>query len=117
MWRGVFRFYDCPEAFLQRELAGADADLRDFHACQIRHGEQQVAVGSLFSTAMWRLPFSRPLAPPISSGRRIVPVVGVAVAHAAAEVDERTIQQRAVAIGRRFEFADELRELRPHDRW
>ncbi len=74
-------------------------------------------VGSLFSTAMWRLPFRPAVGAAHQQDRYIVPVMRVAVAHAAAEVNERMIQQRTIAIGRRFELADELGELRPHGRW
>jgi hypothetical protein len=40
-----------------------------------------------------------------------VSIVRVPVAHAAAEVDDRAIQERAVAIGRRLQSAGELGEL------
>ena len=47
---------------------------------------------------MCRLPFSRPLAAAHDHRRRIVPIVRVAVAHAAAPVQNRVIEQVPVAL-------------------
>ena len=76
------------------------------------NASNRFAVGSLFSTAMWRLPFSFLFAPPMMAAGGLFPIVGIAVAHAASEVDDRAIQKRAVAIAGRLQFADELRKLR-----
>ena len=60
---------------------------------------------------MCRLPFSRPLRAAHHHRGRIVPIVRVAVAHAAAPVEHRVIQQCPVAFFRRLQLLEEIREL------
>src|SRR5262245_19154714 len=58
------------------------------------------------------IPFQTAVGAADDCSGRIVAIVGVAVAHAASKVDQRAIEQRAVAVGSRLQLADEFRELR-----
>ena len=65
------------------------------------------AIGVLWGVSMWRLPRTRPAPPPTIAVRQRPAGVPVAVAHAAAVDDQRMIQQRTVAVGRRAQPLDE----------
>jgi hypothetical protein len=100
-----------PGIDLQREFSGAHADLRHFRASQLGHAEQQVGSGFLVFHGNVAISLQLAIGASEKQCRHIVPVVRVAVAHAAAKVNQRPIQQRSIAIGRRFQLTDEFGEL------
>ncbi len=103
-------------SFLQTETSGAVADLLQFGICQIRQGEQQIRGRLFVFDRDVAIAFQPAVGAADHGGRSIVPIMGIAVAHAAAEVNDRAIQKRAVAVGGVLEFTDELRQLLRHDR-
>ena len=93
---------------LQTQTPGAVTDLLEFRVRHIGECEQEVG-GGFF---VFDRDVSIPLEPAVGAADdrrgRIVPVMGVAVAHTAAEVNQGTIEKRGIAVGGFFEFADEL---------
>ena len=98
---------------LQAQTSGAVTKLFDFGVSQVGKRQQQVR-GGFF---VFHRNVAIALQPPVRAAQngcgRVVPVVSITVAHAATEVDERAIEQRAIAVRRRFQLTDELCEF--HD--
>src|SRR5690606_34725076 len=98
-------------ARLEREAPRADADLLDLGAGDVGEREQQVRRRLLVVRSDVAVALDLAVRAAEHDGRGVVAVVRVPVRHAAAPVDQRRIEQRAVAVGRGLQLADELGEL------
>src|SRR5919108_4051530 len=84
-----------------------DTDGLDLGAEQVGHAEQKVR--RRLVDGRLDVPVARQAAVGAAQerGRHVVPIVQQAVAHAGAEVDQRAVEQRAVAVRRVLELGEE----------
>jgi len=84
-------------AVYRSSRSGAGTELVNLRAVEVRNCQQQVRGGFLFSHDV-AIAFQFAERAADQQGRRVAAVVKVSVTHAAAEVDQRVIEQRTVAV-------------------
>src|SRR5438552_2435151 len=96
---------------VEAEPSGAVTDLLDFGVCHVREREKKIRGGLFVFDRDVPVAFQSAVGSADDCGGRSIAVMSIAIAHTAAEVDERAVQERAVAVGRRLQFPDELGKL------
>ena len=98
--------------YLEIDSARACRETIDLRAAHVRQCQQQVRGWRILRDDV-TVAFKAAIAAAHHHRGWILPVVRVAVAHAAAPVQYRVIQQRPIALFRRLQLVEEVREL--HD--